>query len=204
SNLVPGDTNGEADAFVHDMSTGVTTRISVNSAGIQAEGRSSDPSISGDGRYLVFSSDASNLVADDTNGDGDIFIHDRTTGETTRVSIDSTGTQANNVSVDPTISANGEHVAFVSVATNLVADDSNSTRDVFVHDTTTGETRRVSVDDDGTEGDGFSEHAAISGNGRYVAFDSVAANLVPFDTNMVSDVFVHQYLPDPPPSTTTT
>jgi LPXTG-site transpeptidase (sortase) family protein len=194
-NLVPagGDTNGNADVFVHDRTTGTTTRVSVDSAENEAVGGHSDDSvISADGRYVAFTSDATNLVAGDTNNWGDIFVRDRTTGTTTRVSVDSSGVEAvGGSSVDPAISGNGRYVAFESRATNLVAGDTNDRRDVFVHDRTTGKTTRVSVDSTGTQADESSYKPAISYDGRIVAFDTDATNLVAGDTNGDYDVFVH-------------
>jgi hypothetical protein len=136
SNLVPGDTNAKYDVFVRDRLTNTTERVSVDSAGAQADevsSLSSVSSISGDGRYVAFYSDATNLVPGDTNGWGDMFVHDRITGVTKRVSVDSFGVQANDVSSSGSISADGQYVAFRSGATNLVGSDTNSAADVFVH-----------------------------------------------------------------------
>jgi Tol biopolymer transport system component len=194
TNLVSGDTNGAWDIFVHDRQTGQTTRVSVATGGGQANLASLDPSISADGRYVAFVSAATNLVSGDTNNVADIFVHDRQTGQTTRVSVASDGTQANNQSSDPSISSNGRYVAFASLASNLVSGDTNGAWDVFVHDRQTGETTRVSVASDGTQAIGFffgSSNPSISADGRYVAFDSWATNLVSGDTNDKPDVFVH-------------
>ncbi|MBI9050481.1 MAG: sortase [Anaerolineaceae bacterium] len=191
SNLVAGDTNGADDIFVHDRTTGATTRISLDSSGVQANGYSNTPSISWDGRYVAFVSTANNLVAGDTNGRYDIFVHDRNTGATTRVSVDSSNGQGNGDSSIPTISADGRYVAFVSNANNLVAGDTNGTYDIFVHDRTTGATTRVSLDSSGGQASGSSGDSSISADGRYVAFHSAASNLVAGDTNGRTDVFVH-------------
>ncbi len=191
SNLVTGDTNGQSDIFVHDTLIGTTTRVSVDSSGTEANGASSKPSISSDGRYVAFQSGATNLVAGDTNLSDDIFVHDTTTGTTTRVSVDSSGTEANSGSNDPSISPDGRYVAFWSFASNLVAGDTNGQFDVFVNDTTTGITIRASVDSSGTEANGASTNPSISSNGRYVAFQSNASNLVAGDTNAQPDIFVH-------------
>ncbi len=193
SNLAPGDTNGQGDIFIHDRTTGQTTRVSVTSDGSEAGGGQT-PSISADGRYVAFSSYASNLVQGDTNGKNDIFVHDRTTGQTTRVSVASDGSQANNNSYYPSISADGRYVAFFSAASNLVPGDTNGFYDVFVHDRTTGQTTRVSVASDGSQANGAygdSWSASISADGRYVVFGSRASNLVPGDTNESFDNFVH-------------
>lgn len=190
-NLVAGDTNGVRDAFVRDLVTGVTTRVSVDGSGAQGNGHTHSPSISDDGRYVAFGSKSSNLVAGDTNGSTDVFVHDTVTGATTRVSVDSAGAQGNGLSDQPAISADGRHVAFTSDAPNLVVGDTNATNDVFVHDTTTGVTTRASVDSAGAEGmSGYwSEHAAISADGRHVAFYSLA-DLAPDGSNPNPDVFV--------------
>jgi hypothetical protein len=134
SNLVVGDTNNERDIFVHDLATGDTTRVSVDSAGGEGNGFSYGSSISSDGRYVAFFSGASNLVAGDTNGVWDAFVHDRLTGVTTRVSVDSNGVAGNGSCEYPSISADGRYVAFASYASNLVSGDTNGVRDVFVHE----------------------------------------------------------------------
>ena len=190
SNLVSGDTNLWDDIFVHDRQTGVTTRVSVDSAGNQGNRYSNNPCISADGRYVAFYSKATNLVSEDTNGWEDIFVHDRQTGDTTRVSVDSAGNQANERSYVPWISADGRYVTFQSLATNLVSGDTNGAWDLFVHDRQTGQTTRVSVDSAGNEGNGKSTYSTISADGRYVAFASEASNLVPSDTNGYRDLFV--------------
>ncbi|MEW6744329.1 MAG: calcium-binding protein [Planctomycetota bacterium] len=197
TNLVPGDTNGRADVFVHDRLTGETSRVSVASDGREANGSSSIPCISVDGRHVAFDSYATNLVVGDTNGFIDVFVHDRLTGVTTRVSVDSSGGEANQLSGRPSISADGRYVAFMSLASNLVPGDANHRSDVFVHDRETGETTRVSVSSDGTEGDqggGHPPYSWISADGRYVAFASDATNLVPGDTNGYGNVFIHDRL----------
>jgi Tol biopolymer transport system component len=191
SNLVPGDTNGCDDVFVHDRQTAATTRVSVSSAGDQGNYGSRYPSVSSDGRYVAFDSLATNLVPGDTNGKYDVFIHDRQTGATTRVSVSSAGDQGNSHSSDPLISADGRYVAFDGLATNLVPGDTNGYGDVFVHDRQTGATTRVSVSSAGAQGNGSSSYPSISADGRYVAFESSATNLVPGDTNNKWDVFVH-------------
>jgi Tol biopolymer transport system component len=192
SNLVPGDTNGFPDVFVHDRLSGATTRVSVDSSGGQGNGDSGfPPSISADGRFVAFRSYASNLVPGDTNGTSDVFVHDRRSGATTRVSVDSGGGQGNDVSRSPAISSDGHYVAFASWASNLVPGDTNGVPDVFVHDRLSGATRRVSVDSGGGQGNALSYDPTISSDGRDVAFWGNASNLVPGDTNGVADVFVH-------------
>jgi Tol biopolymer transport system component len=189
TDVVPGGTNF-LDSYVHDRKTGVTERVNFGPGGI-GNGDSLHPVISADGRYVAFASAASNLVPGDTNGRFDTFIHDRKTGRNWRASVASDGTEGDADSGGgyfPAISADGRYVAFVSSATNLVADDTNGVDDVFVHDRKTGRTERVSVDPSGDQGNATSFGPAISNNGQIVAFTS--DNLVPGDTNGVSDVFV--------------
>ncbi len=190
-NLVAGDTNGLDDVFVHDRLTGETTRVSVSSAGTQANQGCFTPSLDAKGRFVAFSSSADNLVPGDTNGESDVFVHDRKTGETTRVSLSSTGAEGNGDSQLPALDAKGRFVAFQSLASNLVAGDTNGQRDVFVHDRLTGETTRVSVDGLGAQTNNHSGDPDLDARGRFVAFESSASNLVAGDTNAVSDVFVH-------------
>jgi Tol biopolymer transport system component len=188
--LVPGDTNGKLDVFLRDRVAGTTTRVSVGSGGSQGNGRSDLPSISRDGRYVAFFSEATNLVAGDTNGRSDIFVRDVVAGSTRRVSVTAGGGQANGDSAFPSISDNGQQVAFSSAASNLVSGDGNGLQDIFVRDLAAATTRRVSVSSTGAGGNGPSIFPAISGNGDVVAFVSDATNLVPGDTNGSRDVFV--------------
>jgi Tol biopolymer transport system component len=207
--LIDGDTNlfPLYDIFVHDLLTGATTLVSVDSNGIQRNGNSTLPSISADGRYVAFMSDASNLVDGDTNGSTDIFVHDRDADGngiydepgkvlTIRVSETSDGVEGNGHSYSPSISADGRYVAFESDAYNLVTGDISPLmggfRDIFVHDLQTGTTERVSVvDSTGTQGNNHSYSPSISGDGMHVAFESNANDLVAGDTNPLSDIFVH-------------
>ena len=193
SNLVPGDTNNTTDIFVRDLSTNTTTLVSVSSSGDRGNGYSSASltSISADGRFVVFESDATNLVPGDTNNERDIFVRDLLTNTTTLVSASSSGERGNNDSLSNSISANGRFVAFRSFATNLVPGDTNNTSDIFVRDLLTNTTTRVSVDSAGNQGNYTSENfPSISADGRFVAFQSYATNIVPGDTNNQSDIFV--------------
>lgn len=187
STLVAGDTNGTADVFVRDLRTRTTSRISVATGDAQADEEASEPSVSGNGRYVAFSSHATNLVPGDTNDRGDVFVRDRRAGTTTRVSVTSEGGQADNTSHGPAISADGRYVAFVSHATDLVAGDTNAAEDIFVHDRQARTTRRISVSTAGGEADERSLSPSITADGRYVAFGSFASNLVP---SGASGVFV--------------
>jgi Tol biopolymer transport system component len=193
SNLVAGDTNGVEDVFIRDRQTRVTQRVSVRTGGVQGNaasgGYQSRIAMNADGRYVAFYSDASNLVNGDTNGTGDIFVHDRQTGVTQRVSVRSGGLQASAFG-SPSISADGRYVAFESGATNLVEGDTNGFSDIFVHDRQTALTERVSLSVNNSQANSASRSPAISADGRYVAFESPASNLVAGDTNGVWDVFV--------------
>jgi uncharacterized repeat protein (TIGR01451 family) len=191
TNLVAGDTNAQSDVFVRDRQSGRTTRVSVGNDGVQGNFDSSSPVLSADGRFVVFESTATNLVPEDTNGQSDVFVHDRQRGRTTRVSVGNGGVQGNLDSSSAAVSADGRFVAFVSSATNLVAGDTNAQRDVFVHDRQSGRTTRVSVANGGVQGNFDSSSPALSADGRFVVFESTATNLVPEDTNAQSDVFVH-------------
>ena len=194
SNLVTDDTNGYQDVFVYDRQTRTTQRVSVDSSGTQANSQSSNPSISSDGRYVAFSSHANNLVTGDTNYTWDIFVYDRQTRTTQRVSVATGGTQANSESHPASISSDGRYVAFLSHANNLVSGDTNNTWDIFVHDRQTITTQRVSVATGGTQANSGSSAASISSDGRYVAFSSSANNLVTGDTNLTHDIFVRDTL----------
>ena len=192
--LEVGDSNGQTDVYVRDRAAGTTTRVSVASDGTQGNSYSSDNEISADGRFVGFFSGASNLVPGDNNGFADIFVHDRQTGTTTRVSVASDGSEGNgDVPLGPGISADGRYVSFCSAASNLVTGDNNSAQDMFVHDRSTGNTTRVSVTSSGAEANGNSSggRGSISADGRYVAFESNATNLVTGDNSGSWDVFVH-------------
>jgi Tol biopolymer transport system component len=187
SNLVRDDTNGLLDVFVRDLRTGRTRRMSLGRAGAESNGGSYGPAISANGRFVVFDSDATNLVTGDTNGFTDLFVRDRWRGTTRRVSTRRHGTQADGFSDGPAISADGRFVAFRSDASNLVRDDTNGLPDVFVRDLWKRTTRGISV---GRQYfDGASSPPAISANGRFIAFDSDRSD-VPGDANAALDVFV--------------
>lgn len=189
SNLVSGDTNLHRDIFRKDLETGETVRVSVDASGAQSNGLSYSPSVSPDGTYATFWSQATNLVAGDTNGAADVFRKDLQTGQILRVSVDTDGTQANGGSSGSAMTPDGRYVAFVSSATNLVSGDTNGVSDVFRKDLVTGETVRASVATDGTQANAGSLRVSISSDGRYVAFDSGASTLVAGDTNGWDDVF---------------
>lgn len=249
SNLVPGDTNKDTDAFVHDVRTGTTKRVSVNSAGAQVDGvgatnQVGSPSISADGRFVGFTATVGGLTADGSN-DAHAYLHDLRTGGTEMVSRTAAGLPVGgHVQTPVSVSANGDFVAFASfrnavtgedntsvniyvrdrragqettvavggeqwsdLSHSISADgrfvvyettdadqtpgDTNGASDVFVHDLTTGTKQRVSVSSSGAQGNGHSSGATISADGRYVSFESLASNLVAGDTNNSVDVFRH-------------
>ena len=228
--LDANDFNGVSDVYVTDTKTGKTVLASHGLGGVTAAGGvpnpslagfralSWDPSISRNGRYVAFASDASNLVPGDTNGADDVFVFDRVTGSIRRTSVSSSGAQANGLpgpvglgSLLPSIDDRGDRVSFTSDGSNLVPNDTNSSVDVFMRDLRRHTTVRVSVSSSGaqstgcplvtgTAADGFESAllgcaawwpaSSISGDGRIVAFDSAADNLVKGDTNRMADVFV--------------
>jgi hypothetical protein len=190
NNLIGLDGNGVSDVFVRDRDRKKTTRVSTRSNGGEANGGSSVQGISGDGRYVVFFSSASNLVSGDSNGTSDVFVKDRKTGKTKRVSVRTNGAQGNGTSDYSAISPSGRYVAFLSAATNLVPNDSNGVQDVFVRDRKNKKTVRASVASNGAQGNGQSFWPAMANNGS-IAFPSIASNLVSNDTNATWDVFVH-------------
>lgn len=191
TNLVTGDTNGFDDVFVTDMSNNTIKRISVSSSGVQGNGNSDQVDISKDGNFAIFRSSASNLVAGDTNGLQDIFWHNISTGETRRVSVASDGTESNGTSEFAAISGNGRYVVFESNATNLVAGDTNGQWDIFLHDTLTGTTERVSMGLGGAETNGTSYNATVSDDGSFIAFVSTASNIDPAATSSNNQIFLY-------------
>lgn len=258
TNLVAGDLNGTTDVFVHFRDTGETRRVNVSSSGQEANGKSFKLDLSQDGKFVVFDSDADNLVANDMNNSGDLFLHDLDAGTTRLLVTTSSGDQLNEDNWAPRISADGNHVTFLSGASNLAADVGggrmyvheidtgvneavhvNSNEETgtggaiwlhdisrngryvvmrsnspnldprnpllethyFIRDRHAGTTWMVDVNNDGEKASPtFSTGAAaISNNGRFVAFESPGTNLVDGDTNNSWDVFVHQLRPFSPP-----
>jgi cysteine-rich repeat protein len=191
TNIVSGDSNSRKDVFVHDRSAATTVRVSVATGGVQGNGDSSGASLAASAPLVAFESLATNLVAGDTNGAGDVFVRDMVAGVTARVSVASDGTQGNARSGGAIASADGLLVAFESLASNLVPGDSNGTSDIFVHDREKGITTRISVGGNGAQASGGSFGPALSMDGRYVLFESDAPDLVPGDTNLARDVFLH-------------
>ena len=187
--VVSGD--GRYLAFAADSADGVFVWDRAGGPIETIVSQGSDPDISTDGRYVVFTSKATDLVSGDTNALPDIFVHDRLTGQSARVNVSLSGLQANQPSTTPSISGDGRVVAFVSSASNLVAGDTNQTSDVFVRDLQAGQIERVSVGSGGLQADAASFSPSISSDGRYVAFTSNAKNLVASDVDAQTDIFVH-------------
>ncbi|MFG1607806.1 TolB family protein [Actinoplanes sp. NPDC049265] len=190
TNLVPGDTNGFADLFLHDRRTGRTSRVNLGDDGSQANHVSGSPSVSADGRYVAFTSYAGNLVAGDTNNQFDVFVRDRRTGRTTLISRTPAGRPGQFNSYASSISADGRYVAFTSDSLDLVGGDLNEYNHVFVRDLRIGRTTLVSVSSSGRQANDFCNRVTMSADGRYVLFSSRANTLVPGDTNAVEDVFL--------------
>ncbi len=195
SNLVSTATNSQYHIFHYDMLAGTTVHVSKSTAGAQGGSSSTNPAISNDGRFISFTSHATNLVSGDTNARPDVFRRDVVSNLTTRVSVTNAGAQGNQTGfqeLDFTsdISGDGRYVLFRSNATNLVSGDTNAVYDLFVRDTSGGTTQRVSVTNTGAQANSTSVMGSISADGRYVAFSSVASNLVTGDTNNAEDVFV--------------
>lgn len=190
TNLVVNDNNDETDIFLYDQQTGFYELVSVNSEEEQANYSSfSNMDISPDGRFVAFSSGATNLDERDNNFDRDVYVRDRLLGVTEWISFGVDGSPSNSGSGAPVISADGRYVAFVSAATNLVANDTNDRVDIFFHDRQTGITHRLSESESGQEGNHESSYPSISDDGRFIVFLSFANNLVANDTNG-SDVFI--------------
>ncbi len=195
SNLVSGDTNGIEDTFVFDRRRHLTRQVNVTSSGAQVFGLSFRPSLSANGRFVAFRAAATNLVPGDTNRQIDVFVRDLAAGKTKRISVSSSGRQANGRSYRPNISANGRYVVFASSATTLVQRDTNRVPDVFRHDRRTGRTTRVSLTTGGRQPGACSINPKTNADGTVIAFTSAAANLVPADTNRSSDIFARVLRP---------
>jgi Tol biopolymer transport system component len=194
TNLVNGeaDTNDGPDVFVRDRKSGTTERVSVASDGTEANEVSLYPVISANGRFVLFESLASNLDADDTNASWDVFLHDRKTDVTRRVSLAEDGTEGNGSSFlyGASLSSNGRYATFYSSATTFHPSATSGQYQVFRVDLKTGALALVSTDAGGVQGDDYSGDPSISPNGRFVAFYSRATNIVAGDGNAAADVFV--------------
>lgn len=194
SDFVANDTNGKNDVFLRDRVSGTTVRVSVDSAGNEADDSSASsnpPAVSDDGRYVAFTSRASNLVGSAVSDYRDIYRHDTQTGTTIQISVTSAGVSNDRYSGNPDMSADGRYVAFESSATNFIPGDTGIYSDIFLRDTQTGLTTHISVPTSGTFANSSSVQPSVSADGRYIAFQSAASNLVPNDTNNHWDIFHH-------------
>jgi Tol biopolymer transport system component len=191
TNLVPGDTNDLPNIFVRDRLTGETKLVSRTPSGAPGNGESWSPSISADGHWIAFQSTASDLIGGDTNGTSDVFLYDNTTDTVTRVSVTSSGGEADGWSSWPAMSADGNIIAYESEASNLVAGDTNTFADVFLLDRETATVTRINVAADGSETNGYSHWPSLSGDGRYTAYLSYASNIVAADSNGAWDDFLY-------------
>lgn len=193
-NLTPFDNNNARDIFVRDLVANTTERVSVPQGGGVGNLMSTAPAISADGRFVSFLSQATNLVPGDTNGVRDLFVRDRLTGTTERVSLSSAEAQANAETRSNAISGDGRFVAFESDATNLVSGDTNAARDVFLRDRATGQTERISIQSRGGEANNASTLLAMSPDGQSVLFRSFATNLIPSESFGDGGVFLRNRL----------
>lgn len=183
--------SGYYGIYRRDLTTQTTSLVSVNTSGAGGNGFSTNASVTPDGRYVVFESYASDLVAGDTNGDLDVFVRDMQSGQTYLVSANmNASASGQGASRNASITPDGRFVVFESTASDLVPGDANNSSDVFVRDLVLGQTYRVSSNTSNAAGNAGSQNAVISNNGRYIAFDSDASDLVPGDTNNATDVFI--------------
>ncbi|MCC7014089.1 MAG: PD40 domain-containing protein [Planctomycetes bacterium] len=189
-NLVPNDANDWADVFVRDRWLSTTARVSVNANGVQAHLGAARPSLSSDGRWIAFESASSNLVPGDGNGMNDVYVRDLQSGAIELVSRAKNGVAAGGFG--PALSYDGRFVAFVSDSDALVFDDHNGHADVFVFDRATGSTYMAGRSASGDQGNGDAAEVALSGDGRWLAFDTFASNLAASDTNGIRDYFAHE------------
>jgi hypothetical protein len=190
TNFVQGDNNFNNDIFVHDRVDVATKLISVATSGAHGNGYSGEPSINNNGSLVAFESDSSNLIPNDSNGWTDIFVRNWITGTTQLISIAMDGSTGNGKSIYPAVNGNGHIVAFASKASNLVPNDNNGRRDIFVRNWITGRTQLISVAMDGSTGNRSSFEPSINDDGNLVSFGSASSNLVPDDNNDTTDVFV--------------
>lgn len=189
-NIVSGDSSGARHIYAYDRITKEMTRVSVNDAGKPGNMQSFGASISGDGRYVAFISNATNLVEGDTNDKQDVFVRDRKEGKTVRISVSNVGEQANDDCHEAVISADGRVLAFSSAASTLDENDNNRSADIFLCDREAQFVRRITRSKDGFETDHGSGEPSISANGRFVVFYSHATNITAKDTNRAPDIYL--------------
>lgn len=190
TNLVPGDTNARGDVFLKQLPGGALTRLTVGLGGAQSNGDALYASATADLSYVAYTNSATNLVAGDVNGFTDVFVTEVTSGVTRRVSVSSSGGEADGVSDRPVLARNGAAIVFSSTASNLVPGDTNGQVDVFVHELVSGVTSRASISSGGAQLAGPSQYPQISGDGRMLSFMSWDDGVLPGDTNGAGDSFV--------------
>ena len=188
--IVPSDTNNNLDVAVRNLTTGITRIASTNSSGQTVTSGNNEATMSYDGRYVVFAA-FSPLVPEDTNETFDVYRRDMLTGKVILISKTASGDIANRASNQAVISGDGQFVAYISRATNIVPDDTNENNDVFIYNVRTGTTQRINVSNQGDQAAGETYYPDISYDGRYVVYGSMAQNLVPADTNDALDIFMY-------------
>jgi hypothetical protein len=199
--LVPRDSNEANDVFLRDRRTGSLRMVSRSRGGGAGNGNSLEASLSGNGRYVLYYSEASNLVREDTNDSADAFLYDRRTGRNTRVSVTSNGAQvAAGIGPDwayadwyngAALNDDGSRMVFTATSGRLARRDGNQTFDVFMRTRAGGRVSLVSRGLSGHAGNGESWHPVISSNGQHIAFTSRASNLVKGDKNRAEDLFTY-------------
>ena len=189
-NLVEGDSNASNDLFLRNLQTGTVQLISCDSSGAQGNAVSSQASLSADSRFLAFTSQANNFSETDSSANQDIYIKNLQTGQLVWASATAQNSQSNGDSQHPSLSGNGNLVAFDSLASNLSGIDTNNKSDIFLKNLKTGELRLISTNQQGAQGNGHSSHPLLSSDGRWLAFESDASNLVVGDTNGKRDIFI--------------
>lgn len=190
SNLIDGDTNGQGDIFVYNIQTEAVERINGFNSN-EPNNVSVESVLSSDGRFVLYGSMASNLIENDTNNTKDVFLYDRQTGINKLVSVKDNGQQLNMISTAAGISDDGRYASFYTNAANIVASDTNTLSDVFLHDISTGDIIHVSRNINGGPGQRESYGGRLSADGRFVVFNSHANNLVANDNNNAADVFLY-------------
>jgi len=184
---------------VRERQSGTTTRVSVYTGDFEADGNSFHPALSADGRLVAFESDSFNLAWNDPDEGFDIYVFDRQAGAISSTSADDAGNLGNDTSVSPSISSDGRYVAYSTEATDIVPGDQNGVSDVILYDRQSGAANRLSVGNSGNEADNESVLPSMSADGTRVAYQSLATNLVPGDTNRLNDIFVRDTTANPPP-----
>ena len=196
SDLGPTDTNGNPDLYLRDRQAGTTELISINAAGTDSgNGNTFAGTMSDDGRYVVFTSSSDDLVANDTNGNNDLFIRDRQSGTTTMISRNLSATNggdddAQNFSITP----DAAFIVYTTLASDMVANDTNVGNDIFLYDRVAGTNTLISRNasgDAGNDGSDISGHQCISDDGRYIVFTSDASDIISGDTNGFADAFLY-------------